>query len=153
MGTLRKNKKEIPPAFLPERRREVHSTRFGFHEQLTMCSYVSKKSKAVLILSSMHHDDSIGEGEQKKPEMILFYNKTKGGVDTNDKLCSTYNVARRTKRWAMVIFFHLFNVSVINALIVYNVNNETTINRKVFLKTLSTELVKPHRLARAQIPS
>lgn len=153
VGTLRKNKKEIPQEFLPDRRREVHSTLFGFHENLSMCSYVSKKSKAVLVLSSMHHDDKIGDGEQKKPEMILFYNKTKGGVDTNDKLCSTYNVARRTKRWPMVIFFHLFNVSAINAFVIYNCNNDATINRRIFLKLLSTELVKSHRLARAVIPS
>ncbi|CAK1598332.1 unnamed protein product [Parnassius mnemosyne] len=135
-------------------RREVHSTLFGFHDDLTLCSYVSKKSKAVVVLSSMHHDDIIDEGELKKPEMILFYNKTKGGVDTNDKLCSTYNVARRTKRWPMVIFFHLFNVSAINAFVIYNFNNnEATIRRRIFLKLLSTELVKAHRLARAIVPS
>lgn len=54
----------------------------------------------------------------------------------------------------MVIFFHLFNTSAINAFIIYNFNNnEATINRRIFLKLLATELVKAHRLAGAIVPS
>lgn len=47
---------------------------------------------------------------KKKPEIITFYNITKGGVDTCDQLCSNYNVGRRTKKWPLAIFNHFINV-------------------------------------------
>ena len=42
-----------------------------------------KKNKVVLLLSLMHNDDKIHEstGDARIPEIITFYNKTKGGVD------------------------------------------------------------------------
>ncbi|KAG5866307.1 hypothetical protein JTB14_002186 [Gonioctena quinquepunctata] len=46
VGTVKKYKKEIPPSFLPNKRREVGSTLYGFREQSTMISYVGKKKKS-----------------------------------------------------------------------------------------------------------
>ena len=81
VGTLRQNKPDIPPLMKPSKSREVHSTEFGFNDSLTMVSYVRKKGKAV-VLSTMHHDKVVDENSRKKkPEVITFYNKTKGGVD------------------------------------------------------------------------
>lgn len=43
----------------------------------------------------MHRDDTIDE-DTEKPEMITAYNKTKGGVDTVNKMCAVYNCTRAT---------------------------------------------------------
>ncbi|XP_035205515.1 uncharacterized protein LOC118180546 [Stegodyphus dumicola] len=44
VGTLRKNKREIPLEFLPHKGRPVHSSLFGFkNKELTLTSYVPKK--------------------------------------------------------------------------------------------------------------
>ncbi|GBP75200.1 hypothetical protein EVAR_88806_1 [Eumeta japonica] len=48
----------------------------------------------------MHDDAQINE-DTGKPEIIMDYNRTKGGVDSVDKMCETYNVARGTNRWPM----------------------------------------------------
>ncbi|KAB0804673.1 hypothetical protein PPYR_01643, partial [Photinus pyralis] len=61
---------------------------------------IPKRSKNVLLMSSFHHDDQV-DTNTGKPDIILDYNATKGGVDTVDKLCSTYNCARNTRRWPM----------------------------------------------------
>ena len=53
--------------------------------------------------------------ETKKPEIIMDYNMTKGGVHTVDQMCSNYSVARITKRWPMAIFYSLMNIAGINA--------------------------------------
>ena len=37
------------------------------------------RAKVVLLLSTMHHDDKIGDSG--KPEIVEFYNKTKAGGD------------------------------------------------------------------------
>lgn len=107
VGTIRHNKREIPLQFKSNANREVNSSLFGFHGNLTLVSYCQKK-KSMIVLSSMHHDKAIDNGttETKKPEMITFYNRTKIGVDILDQLCAKYNVARNTRRWPMVIFLY-----------------------------------------------
>lgn len=52
VGTVRKNKKEIPVAFLDVRRREVPSTLFAFQEDITVVSVVPKKNKNVILFST-----------------------------------------------------------------------------------------------------
>ena len=82
-----------------------------------MASYIPKKGKCVILASSLHDDKSIDTdtGDKQKPSVITFYNRTKGGVDTTDKLCASYNVARNVRHWPMVIFFAMINMSGINA--------------------------------------
>jgi hypothetical protein len=43
-------------------------------------------------------------GEKKKPEIICFYNQTKGGVDIVNQMLSNYSVARKTNRWPLNCF-------------------------------------------------
>ncbi|GAU97127.1 hypothetical protein RvY_08480 [Ramazzottius varieornatus] len=54
VGTMRKNRKEIPSAFLPSKSRAAFSSYFGHKPDFTLVSYVPKKRKAVVLLSSMH---------------------------------------------------------------------------------------------------
>ena len=87
--TIRKNKREIPKEFLEIKKRPTCDSMFGFREKLTLVSYISKsksKKKNVVLISSMHQDKKIDEatGGDKKPEIISFYNSTKGGVDAVD---------------------------------------------------------------------
>ncbi|GFR01959.1 DDE_Tnp_1_7 domain-containing protein [Trichonephila clavata] len=99
------------------------------------------------------HDDSAINPETKKPEIIMDYNSNKGGVDTVDKMCSTYSVSRRTRRWPLAIFFQLLNIAGINSQILYNAKhiNEAQKFRRLFLKELSISLMKPHLEERAEI--
>ncbi|XP_045456067.1 uncharacterized protein LOC123665880 [Melitaea cinxia] len=122
LGTLRKNKAEIPPVFTATKDREVHSSLFGFQDDCTVVSYVPKKNKVVLLASTVHHDGKKDSGEEKKPEMIMDYNRTKCGVDVVDEMCATYSVARATKRWPLVLFYGILNVSGINAYVIVKAN-------------------------------
>ncbi|XP_050063261.1 piggyBac transposable element-derived protein 4-like [Aphis gossypii] len=155
VGTIRKNKREIPKEFLPNKQRVETSTVFGFQKDCTLVSYCPKKNKTVLAISSMHHDDEIDEetGDKKKPDIITFYNRTKTGVDLVDQYCQNYNVARNTKRWPMVVFYNLLNVAAINALCIYKSNNmgNIKIKRIDFLQNLSWELIKPQIKLRSTI--
>jgi hypothetical protein len=75
-GTVNANKKHfIPQSFLKSKTREVLSTRFLFQDFFTIASYVPKKNKSVLLLSTFHHDSEIDyDLIANKPEMINFYN-------------------------------------------------------------------------------
>ncbi|UYV79928.1 hypothetical protein LAZ67_18001114 [Cordylochernes scorpioides] len=98
------------------------------------------------MLSTLHHDANIDDstGELKKPEMIMFYNMTKGGVDMMDEMTATYNCARNSRRWPMVIFYSLLNIGAINSQIIHfaNGNASKVKSRRHFLKTLSLDLIE-----------
>ena len=81
VGTLRVNKREIPIEFKPNKEREVFSSIYGFNSYLSIVSYVPKVKKSVILLSSHHHYIGNENTESKKPDIITFYNKNKGGVD------------------------------------------------------------------------
>ena len=130
VGTMRKNKTEIPPQFLPSRKRSDKSSVFGFDAYLTLVSYVPKKNRAVVLLSSMHHDDAVNVEQKNKPQIVLDYNDTKGGVDTADQLVRIYSVLRKVKRWPVVCFFNLLDIAALNALIIWIMNDSTWEGRK-----------------------
>ena len=66
----------------PTKERPVYSTNFAYHRDATVCSYVPKKKKEVLILSFMYMSGEVKETQSAKLEIITYYYKTKGGVDT-----------------------------------------------------------------------
>ena len=155
VGTLRKNKRQIPPEFLDLRNRGEKTSLFGFRSDSTLLSYVPKKKKNVLILSTLHNNNKIDEetGSARKPEIVTFYNTTKGGVDTVDQMSSVYNCARNTRRWPMEIFYRLLNIASINGFIIYCKNGNEPMKRRKFLKKLCYELVQEHLKNRTTIDS
>ena len=83
VGTLQKNKSEISPEFQANKTQQIRSNLFGFDKDATLVSFVPKKSKSVLLVSTMHHDDKIDD-QTGKPDIILYYNQIKEAVDTVD---------------------------------------------------------------------
>lgn len=77
IGTLRCNKTDIPESFLKSKTRSEKSSLFAFKDYLTLTSYVPKKNKSVILISSKHHDDKI-DSTSGKPQIIIDYNKFKG---------------------------------------------------------------------------
>ena len=95
--TMKQNKREIPQEFKPARQRDENSPIFGFSKDLTLVSYVPKKNKPV-VLSSLHHDSAINS-DSGKPEIIEFYNRTKGVVDVLYQMCARYREQLADGQW------------------------------------------------------
>jgi hypothetical protein len=147
-GTTRKNKQEIPSLFQPSRNRPVESSLFGFDGALPLVSYVPKKNRAVILLSTMHHGAVINADNQNKPEVILDYNSTKGGVDTANQLIRTYFVKRKVNRWPAICFFNLIDMAALNAMNIWILKNprrerNKRFKRRLFLKQLAKSPVAP----------
>ncbi|KAJ8951169.1 hypothetical protein NQ314_007709 [Rhamnusium bicolor] len=80
----------------------------------------------------------------KKPYIITDYNSTKGGVDALDEKCAKFSCNRRTCRWPMAIFYQLFDISTVNAYIMYeSYRDNNLLQRSVFLEKLAFQLVTP----------
>lgn len=148
VGTLKKNKREIPSEFQPHKDRLANSALFGFTASESLVSFVPKKNRAVLLVSTMHHSDTM---VNEKPEVINFYNETKGGVDSLDKKCACYKTGRRTRRWPQVIWFRILDIAGVNANVIFNgVQGNKIMERRLFLTTLGQELIEDHVKRRAQ---
>ncbi|KAF2892011.1 hypothetical protein ILUMI_14162 [Ignelater luminosus] len=111
LGTIRKNKPELPQELVTTRGRDVYSTKFGYQDKTMLASYCPRKRKIVTLLLTLHE---ISDSEKKKPQMIIDYNKRMSGVDTIDKLVQTYIVKRQTKRWPVTVFYNMIHASVLN---------------------------------------
>jgi acyl-CoA-binding protein len=77
VGTVRKNKPELPSALLATRGREAFSSRFAFTHTTTLVSYLPKRNKNVVLLSTLHKTAEISDCEDRKPAIILDYNHNK----------------------------------------------------------------------------
>lgn len=134
VGTVKKNKREIPVEFLPNKKREQGSSLYGFREDVTMVSYVGKKGKATVLVSTMHNR-AFTDPDTQKPEIIAYYNRNKGGVDTVDEKCSKSSTSRRTRRWPLAIFFRMLDISVVNGYILHQCfKNNAVIVKSLYLQ-------------------
>ena len=119
VGTVRKNKPE-PPALLATRGRGAFSSKFAFTPTITLVSYLPKRNKNVVLLSTLHKTAEISDCENRKPAFILDYNHNKGGVDNLDTVIGTYSCNRMTARWPLVIFHKIIDVSSYNAFVIWS---------------------------------
>ncbi|CAG4983755.1 unnamed protein product [Parnassius apollo] len=121
VGTMKRNKTEIPTHFLETKNRLKNTSMFAVHDELTLLSYVPPKlskgkKKNVIMLSTMHYQPDEDKSVDL-PEIISFHNQTKGGVDTFYQLCHTYSISRKTCRWSLCVFYGILNIVGINSMI------------------------------------
>ncbi|XP_051913269.1 piggyBac transposable element-derived protein 4-like [Hippocampus zosterae] len=153
LGTIRKNKPELPSKLTKITGRKPLSSIFGFTRDLAVVSYVPKKGKNVLLLSTAHKAPKVDNGDERKPQMILDYNKSKGAVDHLGQACGTYSTRRRAQRWPMSLFFHMLDISAFNACVLYKAvnpswNAKKRYIRRLFLEELGNSLIMPEVLRR-----
>ena len=99
VGTVRKSTRFLPRNMQPTKERLVYSTNFAYHRDATVCSNVQKRKKKCSRISVIYaHVERSAETLSAKPEVINYYNKTKGGVDAMDKMLGEYTVKRQTLR-------------------------------------------------------
>lgn len=149
-GTIRRNRKEIPPE---AKKAIVGEAKYMAHENVLMCSFRDKKSKPnpVILISSNSDTNSVTikkkkgnfECEKTKPSMIDDYNKYMGGVDECDKMLYAYLDERRTLKYWKKVVFNIFGRMVLNSYILY-VSNTTgkKMNRLKFTSKIIDDIEK-----------
>lgn len=133
VGTLRKNRSELPPISMPSKEREVNSSIYAFRDDACLVSYVPKRNKAIILLSTFHNKIENANDETKKPKIILHYNQTKVGVDVMDQMVKRFTTRRATKRWPLALFENFLDISGLNSLTIWaNLNPNFAENNKSF---------------------
>ena len=154
VGTVRRNKRFLPQEFQTGQGLKKGDAIFGFQKKTTIVGYKSNKKKHVAVLSTMHHDDNF-DVETRKPEIVMSYNATKGGVDSMDQMCHAVTTKRKINRWPMLLFYNVQDLTSIAALVLWRkftpsdkLSDED--RRALFNITVAKELVRP-QLERRQI--
>ncbi|XP_019724285.1 piggyBac transposable element-derived protein 4-like [Hippocampus comes] len=145
---VRRNKPELPAEITQIAGRQPLSSIFCFTKDLAVVSYIPKKGKNVLVLSTAHKEPKMEDGGKRKPQMIIDYNKSKGAVDHLDQACGMYSTCQRAQRWPMCLFFHMLDISAFNAFLLYTAVNTTwnankLYKRRLFLEEVGNALTLP----------
>ena len=125
VGTCLKNRRLLPKRFLNQKLRpgQTISCRQDCILALKWCD-----KREVLVLSTKHTPsmDSVsvrapgGRGDKEKPTAVSEYNRYMMGVDNSDQMMHYYNFSRKTVKWWKKLLIHMVNLSIVNALKLYN---------------------------------
>ncbi|KRZ55972.1 PiggyBac transposable element-derived protein 4 [Trichinella nativa] len=131
--------------------------KIAFPENCTIISYLPKKNKNVLVLRTMHNVNQVCDGKGSKPDIILHYSNTEGGVDNLDKMASTYSCQGMTVRWPLVIFYNIIDVYAYNAYVLWTEKHPAwnvgrLHKRGLFVEELGKALVQPEMMMSKTLP-
>ncbi|RXN21750.1 zinc finger CCHC domain-containing 24 [Labeo rohita] len=149
VGTLHHKNPHVPPIMKPSKLRAPHTSEFGFCGKVFMASYVPKLKKAVILLSTMHTSKALNETSAKnKPEVIRYYNRTKGGVSNVKQMAEKYTCKRQTKRWPMLLWYNMLDIAIVNSHSIFIAQHPSFMGgghntQRLFIKELVKELVLP----------
>ena len=129
-GTVRLDRRNIPQSFkkAAPKKGEVATYRDG---DVFGLKWLDKRFVSML---STIHDDSMVSKERcsrqasagvetiQKPAVIEDYNQFMGGVDKSDQLVTYYGFKHSSKKWWKRAFFHLLELAMVHAYILYCFN-------------------------------
>lgn len=126
-GTLRKGRKGIPQDLGNERNMKRGDSDWRVSEEgLFILKWMDKKP--ILFLSNFHQPDEATISRKKKDgtkedfpcfTVVKDYNVHMGYVDKADMLKSCYQIDRKSLKWWHRIFWHLLDVTIVNAYIIF----------------------------------
>ena len=126
-GTVRVNRQGMPKEMKAGLKKGDSMSR---QIDTTMMALKWMDKRPVTMLTTIHDDSFVtkrrrsravegGQEDILKPKVVEEYNKYMGGVDTGDQLESYYGFSHRTLKWWRRLFFHLIEMAVVNAYILY----------------------------------
>ncbi|CAG5020284.1 unnamed protein product [Parnassius apollo] len=139
--STRKYWSRIPNNKLPDKKemmkkntpRGTYEERTASYDGIDLACIAWKDNKIVTMLSSYVGAEPVSTVKRfdKKtrervdilcPKSITEYNSHMGGVDLLDSFLGRYHIRVKSRKWYIRIFFHLFDLAVINSWIIYKNN-------------------------------
>lgn len=74
----------------------------------------------------------------KKPTCVINYNMCMGSIDKTDMLLSSVECVRKTRKWYKKIFFHMIDLSILNAYSSY----KTVTGQNLPLANIQLEVIR-----------
>jgi len=104
-----------------------------------------KDRQDVYILTNTHAPPVEGNftqesGQAIKPRAVEDYNAYMRFVDKSDRIVNSYGIARRTWQWTKELFFHLTDMTILNAFLIHK-SCSGKMKHKNFCEILFRELI------------
>ncbi|CAK9821241.1 PiggyBac transposable element-derived protein 4 [Anthophora retusa] len=139
IGTIRSNRKRIPKEVVQKKLRRGEIYAKERKDGITLMKWKDKRD--VLLVSTKHSVETAVVNKKGydvvKPKLVIDYNEVKSSVDVSDQMAAYSNPLRKTIKWYKKVAFELFlNTSVINAWILFNTQQHSSISIVEFRKRL-----------------
>lgn len=126
-GTVKPNRKGMPPLLKGAKLKKNDIIAFQKGKMIVM---KWKDKKEVCMLSTIHDGHIVTEVRKgktvSKPNIVMDYNKTMGGVDRADQRLVYYpSIRKGQKKYYKKIFRHLLDLSILNSFVLYKKNSGT----------------------------
>lgn len=144
-GTIRPNREGIPQDSGPKRTTfQRGDLKVRTRGDLTAILWRDKRD--VRVLTNIHDAPAEGNfcdtnGKAIKPQIVADYNRHMGYVDKGDRMANSYSINRRTWKWTKKLFFHLFDLTILNAHILFSSLGGKKISHRDFRNTLLWNLL------------
>jgi len=84
-----------------------------------------RDKRDVRILINIHDPPAEGNfcnsnGTAIEPQIGADYNRHMGCVDKGDRMANSYSINRRKWKWTKKLFFHLFDLAILNSYILFS---------------------------------
>jgi len=144
-GTVRPNRKGMPQDFGPKRM-TLKRGDLQVRTRGDLTTILWKDKRDVRILTNIHDPPAEGNfcdsnGKAIKPQIVADYNRHMGYVDKGDRMANSYSINRRTWKWTKKLFFHLFDLTILNSHILYSSLGGKKISHRDFRNTLMWNLL------------
>ncbi|XP_046400817.1 piggyBac transposable element-derived protein 4-like [Ischnura elegans] len=152
-GTVRKNRKEMPRM---EKRLGKGQVQYKSAKHLLALRWCDKRE--TWMLSTMHTAELLESNKRDhktgrliiKPKCIIDYNASMGAVARADMVTSSVETVRKSVKWYKKIFFHMVDISVLNAHCLYKAVTKKKIPFEKFQLSLIREILETyHRQSRS----
>ena len=115
-------------------------------------AYKTKKKKVVSMMSTKHTGQIIDSGKKHhstkqailKPDVIVTYNKTMGGVDNLSRVLVPYSLARKGVKWYRKLAELFVDFAVYNSFVIWKKLNRTNKSHFQFRLQLVNTIIMFH---------
>ena len=101
----------------------MQSTKRNNKSIVLIVSCKAKQNWVVNLLFNTHRKAVSDSGAQRKPDVVTYYNATKGGVVAADERVGTFSVKYKCRRWHVIIFCNIIDSSALNAFVTHTIVN------------------------------
>jgi hypothetical protein len=147
LGTIRKGRRLLPKEIVKAKFKKKDKGEMVIKYSTRLYAFCWMDNREVRILSSVGSPEKDTNG---KPAVIRAYNAGMPGVDLADqKRHGRITGRKQLKRWYKRVFFHLLDVSLVNACIVSNCIPGVIIEQREFRMDVVRQILRKYR---ASIP-
>ncbi|XP_031570879.1 piggyBac transposable element-derived protein 4-like [Actinia tenebrosa] len=156
-GTVRGNRKYLPQDIVNAKIEHIKRMARGdslFRQCGNLICVTWKDKKLVHLLSTLPEGPDLSQVQRKvrlqgkwekkdfpQPKLIKMYNNHMGGVDLGDQKIATCSRLMKGNIWYYKIFFHMLEVAVLNAHILFKISTQQQNTLSQFKEKLILELI------------